>query len=84
MRGWAFVLRAFAPLREKNQAAPRAVSVQMVHAKAQRREGESGDFEENPPFKKHRKSQEVDTESVYSLSPHDVKKQRNQSPTATQ
>jgi hypothetical protein len=31
-------LRAFAPLRETNQAAPRAVTVQVVHAKPQRRE----------------------------------------------
>jgi hypothetical protein len=60
-------------LRETNQAVPRAVKLQVVHAKAQRREGESGDFEENSLFKKRRKSQEVDTESVYSLSPHDVK-----------
>jgi hypothetical protein len=33
-------LRAFAPLRETNQAAPRAVKVQVVHAKTQRREGD--------------------------------------------
>ena len=30
----------FAPLRESNQAVPRAVRVQVVHAKAQRREDE--------------------------------------------
>ncbi len=34
-----FLLRAFASSREINQAAPRAVKVQVVHAKAQRREG---------------------------------------------
>jgi hypothetical protein len=40
-------------------------------------EQESGDFEERSLFKKRRKSQEVDTESVYFLPVQDVKKWHN-------
>ncbi len=38
---FSFLLRAFAPLREAKQASPRALRVQVVHAKAQRREEEN-------------------------------------------
>jgi hypothetical protein len=80
----------FAPLRLRvNPLHPHGARGGLIDL-TRRRKGakrmmrESGDFEEHSPVKKPRKSQEVDTESVYSSSLHDMKKWHNQSTTAVQ
>jgi hypothetical protein len=85
-RAWTFPLRVFAPSREPLAAsgARRDLIDFTRRRKAAKKMRERDNFMEYSPFKKPRKSQEVDIESVYSLSPQDVKKWHNRSATATQ
>jgi len=79
----------FAPLRLRvNPLQPHGAQRGLLDL-TRRRKGakkmarESDNFKEHSPFKKPRKSQEVYTESVYSLNPHDMKKWHNRCTTTT-